>query len=258
MDTPSNPEPLNAPAGPNAAPGGPVSGAPPGYGAPTPAIPQNAAADHADGVGSGEDPPLHVSGDHRRATPEEVAASPQPPSTPADRLRQWRWKQGQSGRTGHKGPNREARLLKDLRALAGTKVKDMRFAVEIALRLNMSPDEIASEDFTLSKLLVMSGFVHAIRGNAAYFSEIAKRVDANASMIDDPDEAYEAATPDDERIRAVALYRRIINSEDATIQQRMDAQREMNTLLGLATSDSRSAQDKAKIVLDTINEIERF
>jgi hypothetical protein len=100
--------------------------------------------------------------------------------------------------------------------------------------------------------------VHAVRGKSAYFSEIVKRVDFNPDVLEDSDEAYAPATPEDERSRAVAFYRRIMHSEETTVQQKMDAQRELNALLGLSVTDNRSAQEKARVVLDAIRDIEEF
>lgn len=217
---------------------------------------------------SGEPMPPEAPGPHRRATPEELQAAAEAQAkreaeerrAKADRLGPYKWKKGQCGRPAdYKGPNREARVRKELRALMDKSVKDMRFATEIALRLNLTPEEINDPQLSLGKLYAMAGFVHAVRGKSAYFTEISKRVDhGNIEVLEDSDEAYAPANPDDERAKAIALYRRVVNSEETTIQQKMDAQRELNMLLGLVVSDSRSAQDKARTVLDAIRQIEEF
>lgn len=258
---PINPGPPNAPQGADPAPLGTGGAVPPAAGAPTTAAPQNAPSGTTAEAGSGEGPPPAIPPDARPASPDEIPSPDEERAArlraAADRLRPYQWKKGESGRTGIKGPNREARVRKELRALMDQPVKEMRFAVEIAIRLGFTPEEIDSGNLMLSKLFAATGFMHAVRGKSAYFTEIVRRVDSQVS-IEDPDEAYEPSQPDDERSRAVAFYRRIIASEETSVREKMEAQREMNELLGLVTSDSRSAQEKARTVLEAIKEIGEF
>lgn len=164
-----------------------------------------------------------------------MTAERQPPKW--NHLRDWQWKKGQSGNPNGRPVGRTMReRLKDL---VHARASDFPFAVQVAQRLNISPDDIDKMD--LGDVMALAGFVSAFEGKAPQFAEIMQRLDGRVTgQFTDSSlpEGEDQRTVEQHRTDAIALYSTIIRDDNATAREKLQAQTELNKLLGLVQDES--------------------
>lgn len=175
-----------------------------------------------------------------------------------EHLRDWQWKKGQSGNPNGRPVGRTMReRLKDL---VHARASDFPFAVQVAQRLNISPEDIDRMD--LGDVMALAGFVSAFEGKGPQFSEIMQRLDGRVTgqFTETPSlpEGDDQRTVEDHRKEAVALYTAIIRDDNATAREKLQAQTELNRLLGLVQDESAlgSPEEIAARVRDALQQMQ--